>query len=281
MPSFDVHEYIKNLSQELVLAYGASKQITTAGTKGDAREDAVREKLGLLLPAGAGVGSGFVIDSDGNASAQIDLIIYETQYCPIFAVGTAKYYPCEAVIAAGEIKSVIGKTELHDIYRKIASVRKLNKFPRLPRRPHRENEIHYRRYLSKEVASMQGDYRTIQNSSSVAQIYGFGFGRSFGAKPKTMINHTVELFDAFESEHRPNLVLTLDQLAIVPSEGSQVSYTALNRSGATFVEFENSLEHLLAALLVKIENGITSPGDVYEIYVPPSPFRILESRAAG
>ena len=57
MPAFDIHECIKHLSQELVLAYEASRQITTAGTKGDAREAAVREKLGLLLPAGAGVGS--------------------------------------------------------------------------------------------------------------------------------------------------------------------------------------------------------------------------------
>ena len=281
MPAFDIHECINHLSQELVLAYEASRQITTAGTKGDAREAAVREKLGLLLPAGAGVGSGFVIDSTGAASAQIDLIVYEQQYCPVFAVGTAQYYPCEAVIAVGEIKSIIGKGELRDIYSKIASVRRLDKFPKLPRRRQGPNEVHYRQYLSKEVRSMQGDRQTIRRSKSEGEIYGFGLGRSFGAKPETMLRHTVELFSEFESVDRPNLVLTLDEHAIVPFDGSRVSYTALNRAGAAFLEFDNSLEHLLAALLVKIENGITSPGDVYEIYVPPSPFRVVESRTTA
>ena len=280
MPKFDVHECIKNLGQELVLAYEASKQITTPGIKGDARENAVREQLGLLLPAGVGVETGFVIDSQGNASSQIDLIVYERQYCPVFSVGTAKYFPCEAVIAVGEIKSAIGKVELRDIYEKIASVRRLNKFPNLPRREPIGNAIHYRRYLSKDVAVKQGNYATIQNSSSETQIYGFGIGGNFRAHPETMIGHTVDLYDEFRPEIRPNIILTLDQLAIVPSEGTQVSYTALSRSGAAFLRLENSFEHLLAALFVHIENGITSPGDVFEIYVPSSRFQVLASHTA-
>ena len=279
IPTFDIRQYLRNLGRELVQAYESSQQASTPGTKGYAREEAVRDKLALLLPAGAGVGTGFVIDSEGRRSKQQDLIIYESQFSPVFSVGTVNYYPCETVIAVGEIKSRIGKPELRDIYEKISSVRRLNKFPKLPRRKPIENGVHYRRHLSKEVGSMKGDLTTIQNSSSATQIYGFGFGGSFGASPDTMINHTVELINEFPQELRPNVVLTLAQTAIVPSAGTQVSYTSLNHDGATFLEFDNSLEFLLAALFVHLQNGITSPGDVFEIYMKPSPFNAVASYA--
>ena len=132
MPSFDAHNNIRSLGQELVLAYESAAQGTTPGLKGDAREKAVRTKLEAILPGGVGVGTGCVIDSEGKASSQIDVILYEQQFCPIFRVAEdVGYYPCESVIAVGEIKSTIGKKELGDIYQKVASVRKLNRFTNL------------------------------------------------------------------------------------------------------------------------------------------------------
>ena len=113
MPSFDAHNNIRSLGQELVLAYESAAQGTTPGLKGDAREKAVRTKLEAILPGGVGVGTGCVIDSEGKASSQIDVILYEQQFCPIFRVAEdVGYYPCESVIAVGEIKSTIGKKEL-------------------------------------------------------------------------------------------------------------------------------------------------------------------------
>ena len=131
MPPFDTHVYIENLGHELVLAYENAAQGTTPGLKGEAREKAVRTKLESILPGGVGVGTGCVIDSEGNASAQIDVILYEQQLCPIFKFAEdIGYFPCGSVMAVGEIKSTIGKKELGDIYEKIASVRKLNRFPK-------------------------------------------------------------------------------------------------------------------------------------------------------
>ena len=128
MAIFDTHENIRLLGQELIQAYENARQATTPGLKGLAREDLVRERLQSILPGGVGVGTGCVIDSYGKASDQIDIILYEQQFCPIFTVSNAiNYYPCEAVIAVGEIKSGIGKKELRDIYKKVASVRKLQR----------------------------------------------------------------------------------------------------------------------------------------------------------
>ena len=273
MPLFDTHENIKSLGRELVLAYENAAQGTTPGLKGDARERAVRTKLEAILPGGIGVGTGCVIDSEGSASAQIDVILFEQQFCPVFKLGEdIGYYPCESVIAVGEIKSTIGNKELGDIYEKVASVRKLNRFPKpVGREEPPAGTVEYRTYLDKNTRRMNGDRETIQNASPSAQIYGFGLGQTFGANPETMIKHTKNLYNEVAEELRPNVVLTLNQEAIAPAVGMQTSFTALGSPGVTFLKPENSLEYLLVSLFSIIQNGITAPGYVFERYVVPPP----------
>lgn len=273
MPQFDTHEYIKNLGQELVSAYNSAGQATTPGLKGNAREQVVRDKFESILPGGVGVGTGCVIDREGNASAQMDVVLYEQQFCPVFKVGNdACYYPCESVIAVGSIKSAIGKKELKSIYENVASVRKLKKFIQPPQEDWLPaGKIECRPYLVKDTQLIDGDWETIQDSSSATQIYAFGLGQSFNAKPETMLEHTKELYKQIPDKLRPNVVLTLEQAMIAPAEGNQMSYSALGCSGIDFVEPKNSLEYLLTSLLRIIHAGITSPGYVFERYVVPPP----------
>ena len=273
MPQFDTHTYIKSLGEALVLAYSSAGQATTPGLIGEARERAVRARLESILPGGIGVGTGCVIDSDGNASGQIDVILYEQQFCPVFNVSEdVGYYPCEAVIAIGSIKSTIGKKELGDIYSNVASVRRLNRFikPAKDKEPP-PGKVAYRTYLDKNTRVMDGNWATIQDSLSAAQIYAFGLGQSFGAKPDTMMDHTIDLYDRVEPELRPNVVLTVKQEMLAPAAGRQMSYSALGCPGVTFVQPENSLEYLLVSLFSIIQNGITSPGYAFERYVVPPP----------
>lgn len=75
-----------------------------------------------------GIGSGCIIDTSGIASNQTDIVLYEKDICPIFSVNDdpqATYFPCESVIAVGEIKSSLGTKELTDAVNKIASVKKI------------------------------------------------------------------------------------------------------------------------------------------------------------
>ena len=280
MPQFDTHAYIKSLGEALVLTYSSAGQATTSGLKGQARETAVRTKLESILPGGVGVGTGCVIDSEGNASGQIDVILYEQQFCPVFNVSDdVSYYPCEAVIAIGSIKSTIGKKELGDIYSNVASVRRLKRFAR----PARDNEppqgrVQVRTYLDKNTRLIDGNWETIQNSSSSAQIYAFGLGQSFGAKPETMMKHTMDLYGQFPAELRPNVVLTVDQEMLAPAAERQMSYSALGCPGVTFVKPENSLEYLLVSLFSIIQNGITAPGYAFERYVVPPPMTRIHTR---
>ena len=85
------------------------------------------------------------------------------------------------------------------------------------------------------------------------------------------MTHTMNLYDQFPAELRPNVVLTVDQEMLAPTAGKQMSYSALGCPGVTFVKPENSLEYLLVSLFRIIQSGITAPGYAFERYVVPPP----------
>ena len=125
---FDPAEFVRLLGHDLIRAFEFAREATTSGLVGDAIEKAVRDRLEQILPRGIGVGSGCVIDSKGNTSRQMDVVLYEQGLCPEFCVNNnpvSTYYPAEAVMAVGEIKSAIGKQELADSFEKIKSVKAL------------------------------------------------------------------------------------------------------------------------------------------------------------
>ena len=102
---FTVPTYLNHLGEELISAYELGSLASSPGSKGASREVAVRRKLEQVLPEGIGVGSGFIIDSHGGISRQTDIILYETNICPVFRLNESEevaFYPCEGVFAAGE-----------------------------------------------------------------------------------------------------------------------------------------------------------------------------------
>ncbi len=94
--SFNLKEYIKILGQELVSEFEKAGIMTHPGAVGAGRETSAKQKLKQILPAGVGVGSGFVIDSFGHTSRQCDIILYE-ENCRGRARGTT----CSAQMGTG------------------------------------------------------------------------------------------------------------------------------------------------------------------------------------
>ena len=128
------------------------------------------------------MGTGCVIDTYGNTSRQIDVVLYERGICPAFRVNyddpKATYYPCEGVIAVGEIKSVIGKKELEDSFAKIASVKSLRRNFELPKYPdHKGRRLFgYRKYGERAGAIRNDIISAVNygpNNSEGSKIYGF------------------------------------------------------------------------------------------------------------
>ena len=119
--NFDPDKFIRRIGERLIDEFKDAKTGTTPSTVGTAAERPVRDQLEQILPRGIAVGEGFVIDSYGGTSRQQDVILYERDICPVFSVNNTPqttYYPCEGVIAVGEVKSSLDTASLRDAFQK-------------------------------------------------------------------------------------------------------------------------------------------------------------------
>lgn len=111
--------------------------IEHAGSKGDSLEEVWLAWFRSYLPSRYSVDKAIVIDSFGNMSDQLDVVIYDRQYTPfVLNQNGFKYIPAEGVYAVFEVKPDLtgsssdgGKSVCNAVYagNKIASVRKLNR----------------------------------------------------------------------------------------------------------------------------------------------------------
>ncbi|SRR6266566_3170520 len=99
-----------------------------AGTKGDASQDVWLELLQQYLPERYRAASAHIVDSKGQFSHQIDVVIYDRQYSPlIFKMGDQIILPAECIYAAFEAKQAINLEQVRYATEKVASVRKLHR----------------------------------------------------------------------------------------------------------------------------------------------------------
>jgi len=95
-------------------------------TQGAANELQWVATLKKYLPERYCVDSGFVVDSEGTVSQQIDVVIYDRHYSPfLFHEAGAKYVPAESVYAVFEIKQLLTARDIVYAGKKAASVRRL------------------------------------------------------------------------------------------------------------------------------------------------------------
>lgn len=105
---------------------GFNSIISHQGEKGRENELSLSRVLASLMPLRYGIGSGLIFDSLGNESSQTDIVVYDAVDEPgVLAQTTQVLFPVENVRGAIEIKTSVGGSEIHDIGRKMASVRNL------------------------------------------------------------------------------------------------------------------------------------------------------------
>lgn len=239
---------------------------------GASKEHPARVQLENLMPEGIGVGSGIVIDSYGGASKQQDIVIFE-KICPIFSINgspDATYYPVEGVIAAGEVKSALGKAELDDAFSKSASVKQL--------RRHAvasddglglEPTVSFRNYTSVLSVSGVPAEQYDQDNNSFHQVFTFVLCEKFGSSPAT----TIENFGMFCRKHgknlSPNIVTSLQDGIIVPHNSltNSITRSVMEANGAIFSQCDgSSFEQLLWLLRIYVNAGKTVDRAHYERY---------------
>ena len=221
---FDAPAYIDRIGERLVFDFEGAGQGTTPLLVGGAREVPVRDQLEQILPRGIAVGSGCVIDSNGNASQQIDVILYERDICPVFSVNNTPettYYPCEGVIAIGEIKSSLNTNTLEDSFAKVASVKRLRRYivippPSLEFLPSGERMIYYRNYGSNTGPSIIRADDFDQDNDEYSQIFSFVLSGKLELNPLTLLAKFAELVNETGDTLSPNIVVTLKDGLLYP-----------------------------------------------------------------
>jgi hypothetical protein len=122
--------------QEMLAAAGnqmradlAEQMVAHPGELGVGREEVIRRFLRRYLSARFEVSTGFVFDSQGNVSKQLDIIVANAQVCPRFeTAGGIRYYPCESVVAVGQVKSSLtSDAELQSALTNLESVKVLDR----------------------------------------------------------------------------------------------------------------------------------------------------------
>ena len=217
--SFDPDRFVRRIGERLVDEFKDAKAGTTPSTVGSAAEQPVRDQLEQILPRGIAVGEGFVIDSYGGTSRQQDVILYERDICPVFSVNKTPqttYYPCEGVIAVGEIKSSLDRNSLQNAFEKVASVKQLRRHMVHDLMPHPttgEPIPLFRNYLTPVPDAITKLDEERENTERL-QIFGFVLAGQSRLKQETLLEifymHAAQLGEDLS----PNLLVTLDGYAI-------------------------------------------------------------------
>lgn len=120
-----LHGLHDDIHNRLSTARGA---FSHSGTKGDASEKIWLELLQKYLPQRYQAEKAHVVDSKGNFSQQIDVVIFDRQYSPfIFNFEEQYIVPAESVYAVFEAKQSINADHVTYAQEKVESVRKLHR----------------------------------------------------------------------------------------------------------------------------------------------------------
>lgn len=115
-----------SLQERLIADLKSNAVLEHPGAKGDSTESDWVKMLAAHLPARYSAHKGFVIDSTGEQSDQIDLVIYDHQYCPLLLNrNDQRFIPAESVYAVFEVRQELDRANVTYAGEKAASVRRL------------------------------------------------------------------------------------------------------------------------------------------------------------
>jgi Domain of unknown function (DUF6602) len=115
-------------ARETVEQLQLATEIEQPGESGRAREQILTAFIRRIIPSSFGVSTGFVVDTAGRKSKQVDVVVYRTDYAPVFDIGGVKHFLVESVAAAIEVKAEIPSWRLlEQALENIRSVKELDR----------------------------------------------------------------------------------------------------------------------------------------------------------
>lgn len=269
--TFSLNTYANHLQKELILSFEIADLATTPVLVGSAKEHPVRKALSALLPPGISVGSGCVIDIHGGTSRQTDIVLYEKDICPCFSINDAPettYYPCEGVVAVGEVKSSLGSKELEDIFRKIESVKQLRRF----------SDKRYRSYGTKEAVEncIIGSPDYSQENNSLDQIFGFALVGKLKLSSQAFCAKFASRAREMKPALTPNLIVMLKGGILCPApfsgqhEESEIKISFQDSDDMYYVDRgDENFSFLLSRIYDVYDRGRTVSTSAFKRYLAP------------
>ena len=273
---FDGAKFVKDIGILLVHAYDGARRATTPGLVGSAIENPVRTLLATVLPSGLSVGTGCVVDSYGTASRQMDIVLYERDICPVYRVNDtpeATYFPCEGVVAVGEIKATIDGSKLEDSFDKIQSVKILRRnWEQLQSTVPKEKN--YRNYGS--TVNFVGIRSENENEERERnEVFGFVLAGSSKLRPESLIQRYENRARKNGSGTCPNVLATMDGAYVRPFISDKPGHAIPKRSFHTgdrvgYYDGAESFRILVDDLNVVYRSGHTAPLEAFRSYLVSS-----------
>ena len=286
--TFDAARFVKDIGVLLVHAYAGARKATTPGLVGSAIEVPVRRLLSSVLPRGLSVGTGCVVDSYGRTSRQMDIVLYERDICPVFRVNDtpeATYFPCEGVVAVGEVKAGIDGPKLEDCFEKIASVKVLKRHaeefqPTVPR------EKRFRNYgIAANVVGIRSENE--DEERELGDVFGFVLAGTSRMKPDTLVQKYQDRARSNGAGSCPNALATLDGVYVLPfiadAPGRSISKRSFHTGDRVgYYEGVASFSYLIDRLYDVYSYGHTVPLAAFRRYlVTPDDSQPITMRAHG
>lgn len=276
--TFNINAFLDHLANELINNFTLAGQATTPGLVGSAREKTTRQKLETLLPPMVGVGAGCVIDSFGRTSKQMDIILFEKNLCPVFSINDnpdTTYYPCEGVIAVGEIKSTLNNAELEDIFAKTESVKSLRRFG-VPSKgvlvP--EETMSFRHYGNTGAFECTKEEEFNQDTKRTDQIFFFAFCGELGVQPQTLLDKFSELSKKYPKQNLINLISILNHglLLYMNKSKKQIRYWNGDDTDSIYLTSKrtNNFQFLINRLIEVVRSYRTTETKAFSKYTATS-----------
>lgn len=209
-------DHVREAGLKVVADFARFKSVTKrTADRGREAEDLIRAALRAVLPGWIGVKQGFVIDSYGHTSLQQDIVLFEQGHSPVFRTPTdvdAGNFPCECVIAAGEVKSLTYRGWVRDMFEKSASAKRM-------RRALRQETVsgnswfpwrHYGTRATDREEHARGAMFD-QDRNGIDRIMTFGVAVESPNRPSTIARQVAEQLEVQEHAMGPDTIVILQR----------------------------------------------------------------------
>ncbi|MCG9133405.1 hypothetical protein J5I95_17175 [Candidatus Poribacteria bacterium] len=235
MPNKRYQELQSSSQQKLEMSAEQIRSlIPTSGEIGTLIEEMFRSYLTEVLPEKIGVSNGFVMDSEGGESQQMDIILYDKMNTPrIFTSAAAQVFPVEATYACGEVKTKLNAKALNDSFKKCLSYKNLQRKAYFNRKG--SDIIHFQKLFGEDKEHWKSIFFCI-SVESISFVRLMQKYKEIVKKKNLDFETRIDTIFSLETTDNKNIITNYHgAYDFLPREHSQLHAIYVERSWALFI----------------------------------------------